>query len=107
MVGAAVLPEVMVGMTEASTTRKEPIPCTRRRASTTASASSPILAVPTGWKMVVPMSPAAVASSSSLWNASPGLNSRGSKRARAGAAAMRRVSRIAVAATLRSASVDR
>src|SRR5208282_311793 len=102
MAGELVLPEVMVGMIEASTTRRPAIPCTRRRSSTTASGSRPILQVPTGWKMVVPMLPASRASSSSLSYWLPGRNSSGSKRASAGAAQMRRVSRIAVAATWRS-----
>src|SRR6202008_2751631 len=68
MVGALVLPDVMVGMMEASTTRSRSIPATRKRSSTTASGSlaRPILAVPTGWKMVVPISPAAWISSASL-----------------------------------------
>ena len=50
MVGAAVLPEVIVGITEASITRRPAIPNTRSRSSTTASGSvsRPILAVPTG-----------------------------------------------------------
>ena len=50
MVGALVLPEVMVGMTEASTTRSRSTPATRRRSSTTiiGSLGSPIFAVPTG-----------------------------------------------------------
>ena len=49
--GALVLPEVSVGMIEASATRKPDIPRTRRRSSTTAAASLslPILQVPTGW----------------------------------------------------------
>src|SRR6266576_5456237 len=49
MVGALVLPEVMVGMTEASTTRSRSSPMTRSRSSTTAMASlaRPIFAVPT------------------------------------------------------------
>ena len=48
------------------------------------SSSPPILQVPTGWKMVVPMSPAAFASSSSLWNSGPGRNSSGRYLASAG-----------------------
>src|SRR5690606_7391864 len=48
MVGALVLPDVMVGMTEASITRNRSIPCTRNAASTTAMSSFPILQVPTG-----------------------------------------------------------
>src|SRR5947208_1312134 len=57
MVGALVLPEVILGITEASTTRSPASPITRSRSSTTArgSVASPILAVPTGWKIVVPM----------------------------------------------------
>ena len=62
-VGVLVLPEVIVGITEASTTRRPSRPKKRSRSSTTAEgvAGEPHLAVPTGWKMVVPMSPAAFA----------------------------------------------
>ena len=77
-VGEFVLPEVMVGMTEASTTRSPASPCNRNRSSTTArgSLAAPILAVPTGWKIVVPISPAAFASAaSSSPTAGPGRNS--------------------------------
>jgi hypothetical protein len=78
-VSAAVLPEVMVGITEASTTRSRSMPLSRRRESPTASGSSagPILQVPIGWKMVVPISPAARSGSSSLCTAGPGRNSSG------------------------------
>ena len=48
MVGALVLPVVSVGITEASITRRPWMPRTRRRESTTARGSSPILQVPTG-----------------------------------------------------------
>src|SRR5262249_55115494 len=50
MVGALVLPEVMAGITDASTTRKRSTPATRKRSSTTirGSLANPILAVPTG-----------------------------------------------------------
>ena len=67
MVGALVLPDVIVGITEASMTRNPSSPATRSRSSTTISGSlgSPILAVPIGWKMVVPMSPAAFTSAAS------------------------------------------
>ena len=49
--GALILPDGMVGMTEASTTRSPSIPCTARRSSTTASGSpaGPILHVPMTW----------------------------------------------------------
>lgn len=47
--GALVLPEVSVGMIEASATRSPAMPCTRSRASTTAIGSAPILHVPIGW----------------------------------------------------------
>src|SRR3546814_8714206 len=50
MVGEFVLPEVMVGITEASAILRPCRPCTFRRASTTARVSPPILQVPTGWK---------------------------------------------------------
>src|SRR5262249_18089230 len=47
--GALVLPDVSVGMIEASATRRPKMPRTRRLSSTTAVASLPILQVPTGW----------------------------------------------------------
>src|SRR6516164_1320650 len=47
MTGALVLPEVIVGMIEASTTRKPVSPCTRNSSLTTAPGSWPILHVPT------------------------------------------------------------
>src|ERR1700712_893072 len=49
MDGALVLPEVSVGMIDASATRNPSMPCTRSSLSTTAMGSKPILQVPTGW----------------------------------------------------------
>ena len=77
--GALVLPEVMLGMIEASAMRRPSMPRTSRRSSTTAvrSPSGPILQVPTGWKMVVPISPAARTRSASLCSSAPGRYSLG------------------------------
>jgi hypothetical protein len=47
--GALVLPDVSVGMIEASAIRRPAMPWTRSWASTTAIGSDPILQVPTGW----------------------------------------------------------
>jgi hypothetical protein len=47
--GAFVLPEVSVGMIEASATRSPARPRTRSWSSTTAIEPTPILQVPTGW----------------------------------------------------------
>jgi hypothetical protein len=49
IVGALVLPPMISGITEASTTRRLSMPRTRSQPSTTAKGSSPILQVPTGW----------------------------------------------------------
>ena len=46
--GALVFPDVSVGMTDASATRRPCMPCTRNWSSTTAIGSWPILQVPTG-----------------------------------------------------------
>lgn len=109
IVGAFVLPEVIAGITEASATLSPRSPRTRSRGSTTAwrSPSGPMRQVPTGWKMVVPMSPAARSSPASPLNSAPGRSSSGAWTASAGAAAMRRVSRIAATATRLSSSVAR
>jgi len=47
--GALVLPDVSVGMIEASATLRPAMPWTRSRVSRTAIGSAPILQVPTGW----------------------------------------------------------
>ncbi len=67
-VGEFVLPDVMNGITDASTIRSPAMPRTRNRLSTTARSSSarPIRQVPTGWKIVVPTAPAASISSASV-----------------------------------------
>lgn len=49
IVGALVLPDGKVGMTEASTTRRPSMPCTRNSGSTTARPSLPMRQVPTAW----------------------------------------------------------
>ena len=109
MVGELVLPEVIVGITEASATLSPSTPITDSRLSTTASGSSrrPIRAVPTGWKIVVPISPATRASSSSPARCAPGLYSSGRYRAIAGCSITRRAQRIDSAATRRSAPAAR
>jgi ammonium transporter len=96
-VGELVLPLVMVGMAPggASTTRRPGCRLARlqdaahsvgasgihhaQAVSSTAigSPSRPILVVPTGWKMVVAMSPASRARSSSVWYCVPGFHSWG------------------------------
>src|SRR6218665_5943 len=48
--GALVLPETSVGIAEPSITRRPAMPCTRRRASTTASGALPMRQGPAGWK---------------------------------------------------------
>src|SRR5215469_10096121 len=55
MVGALVLVEVTVGITDASITRSPSIPCTRSWSSTTAIASGPILQVQVAWNTVEPV----------------------------------------------------
>src|SRR5262249_22901137 len=50
MLGALVLAEGIVGMTEASAIRRPSTPRTRSSASTTASSPDPIAQVPTGWR---------------------------------------------------------
>ena len=48
MVGALVFPPMIFGITEASITRRASTPRTRKRGSTTDSASTPMRQVPTG-----------------------------------------------------------
>ena len=50
MVGALVLADGIVGMTEASAMRRPWTPQTRSSASTTASSPDPMAQVPTGWR---------------------------------------------------------
>ena len=57
MTGALVLPEMMVGMIEASTTRRPSRPCTRS-AGRPPPVARPSCRCRPGWKIVVPMSPA-------------------------------------------------
>ena len=66
IVGELVLPLTIVGMTEASAMRSLPRARNLSRGSTTASSSAPMRQVPTGWKIVVPMSPAARRRSASV-----------------------------------------
>ena len=63
---AFVLPDTSAGMIEASTTRKPPIPRTRRRSSTTAVGSEPMRQVLVGWNTVVDVERAYAIRSSSL-----------------------------------------
>ena len=102
MVGAAVLPDVIIGITEASATLSPVTPRTLNRVSTTADASPavPIRQVPTGWNIVVPISPAALINSSSLWYCTPGRYSTGVYWCSVREVVIRSlVSRIALAAT--------
>src|SRR5213082_2453135 len=55
IVGALVLVEVTVGITEASMTRNPLMPCTRNSSSTTAIGSRPILQVQVAWNTVEPV----------------------------------------------------
>ena len=75
--GALVLPPTILGMIEQSATRSPSTPRTRSAGSTTARSSSPILQVPTGWKIVAPKRRTNAASSSSVRTSSPGSTSRG------------------------------
>src|SRR6218665_73459 len=72
--GALVLPETSVGIAEPSITRRPAMPCTRRRASTTASGSLPMRQVPTGWKMVAPWWRQKSRNSAALAARGPGRN---------------------------------
>ena len=76
-------------------------------ASTTAIGSDPIRVVPTGWKIVVPTSPAACARSASLCRCVPGLCSWGANSAMRAVCIKRRAWRRLSMATCRSPSVDR
>jgi hypothetical protein len=76
MQGAFVLVETIVGMIDASATRKASRPRTRNSGSTTAPGSLPILHVPIGCHEVCPVAPAYASSCSSLDRSLPGRSSR-------------------------------
>src|SRR5262249_49641362 len=74
--GAAfVLPDTSAGMIDASTTRRRPMPRTRRRSSVTAVGSEPMRHVLVGWKTVVDVARANAMSPSSLVTLDGGLYS--------------------------------
>src|SRR5204862_7095229 len=73
--GALVLPDVSVGMIEASATRRPAMPWTRSCASTTAIGSDPILQVPTGWYVVSAAFLTQSSISSSVVRSAPGATS--------------------------------
>ena len=77
MTPALRLAESIIGMIEASTTRRPSSPRTRNSSSTTlvGSFSGPMRQVPIGWNVVVPRSFAAPSNSSSLCTLSPGKSS--------------------------------
>ncbi len=86
---------LIVGITEASITRNASTPMTRRSTSTTALAScgAPILAVPTGWKIVVARARKAASKASSSSSRARGprdqdgtkkLSRRGARKTRTG-----------------------
>jgi hypothetical protein len=68
-VGELMFPETIKGITEASTTLTPSTPRSLNLLSTTALGSSavPILQVPHGWKILVPISPAFLTRSLSVW----------------------------------------
>ena len=70
--GALVLPRVMVGMMDASTTRRPSSPWTRNSASTTASFPRPIRHEPTGWSVVIAASISHLRSCAGVLNSGPG-----------------------------------
>ena len=114
IVGLLVLPLVMRGMDDASATVSASRPRTLKNGSNTApgSPSFPMRHVQQGWKMVVAIRAAASASAASEasrgYAVRVGRCSRGLKGARAReSSTMRRVSRMASAATFWSAAVAR
>ena len=102
------LPFVMVGKTEASTTRRPSVPWTRiEEGSTTAISSVPIFAEQLGWSAVSASWRTQSRICSSVSTSGPGLTSPPSKAAKAGWLRMWRAARTTSTHSLRSVSVER
>src|SRR6218665_455543 len=72
--GALVLPETSVGIAEPSITRRPAMPCTRRRASTTASGALPMREGAAGGEMVGPWGAAEIEQLGGARGLRPGLH---------------------------------
>ena len=92
--GALVLPPGTCGMIEASATRRPAMPWTRRRGSTTASASRPMRQVPTGCRFETPLARMSALSSASPVTSAPGRISSTTKGFSAGCRAISRQMRM-------------
>ncbi|MNN85563.1 hypothetical protein D3C81_2028690 [compost metagenome] len=99
------LPVMMIGMIEASTTRRPCMPCTRPWPSTTAMSSVPILHEQDGWKAVSACSRMNLSSCSSVCTSAPGLISRPRYGSSAGWAMISRVRRMPSRNSCQSCSV--